>query len=424
MNIPNESNEFSSFCKEIEKALFNAGVLRNHLTIEIKTPDTWIQKYTVVYRNEKDSLDYIRLAPRRKVVQRNLSVYDRKDHRLTIIPSELVCRALINICETYLSQAEESAENIQNVYLYELTQECINFCDVFSYDSNPESIQEILNKLKKVMDKFDSESKRSTTCFIYLKRIYFLVSIYKNFYIPIVKLEKPLRTYDWLLISYSVENLPKPSINKDHMKERSKNRTSMSNRALYFAGYLDLSFPVELETNASNHVRILSPPGMMFRRAGISGLEDVLHLHEKYGDLWNFLDDDMVYFHIPQEDSKKITELQETKTKTSSGKDKIKIETKIGIDKGFSRRFSLIRSLVLLMYTLALIPLWAFFFPYEDFIFGFRLISTSVLITLAVLVSLAVYSMDKRFLHDYLAGQVIILIVFYVIELLIIIPFW
>lgn len=409
-------NGLSLFSKEIEKALFDAEILRNHLTIEIRTPESWKQEYSVVYRNkrkregskEDDALNCIRLPPRRKKVQRNLSVNDRKRHQLTVVPTELVNKAFVNICEFYLSEAIQSAKYVHKEPFDGLIRDHINFCDVFSYDSEPALIQEILDKLRRIIVSLESKSESSENNFLtYLRRIYFLVSTYRSFYIPIVKLEEPLEPRDCTFISYSVENLTKPS---------------MSNRTLYLKGALSLSFPLEPETGASNHIRILSSPGLMFREAGISGLEDAPDLHEMYADLDRLLDDDMVYFHMPKKRANEIRKLQEKKIVEE--RDEIKIKVSLGVDKDFPKRFSLVKNLVFLMYALAIIPLWAFLFPYKDFMFGFRLVSTSVLITLAILVSLAVYSMDKRFLHDYLAGQVIILIVIHIAELLIIVPFW
>ena len=414
LNTPKAKSGLPPFSKEIEKALFDSEILRNHLTIEIKTPESWIQEYRVVYRNkkkrgetEKDNiLNCIRLPPRRKKVHRNLSVHDRKGHRLTVVPTKLVNEALVNICEFYISEALVSATNTQREYFEEIIQNTVNFRDVFSYDSKPEIIQGILDKLGRIITRLESQTESSRSLF-YLRNIYFLASVYKNFYIPIIKLEEPLNPRDCILISYSVENLTKPS---------------MSNRTLYLRGSLNLSFPLEPETGASNHIRILSPPGMMFRRAGISGLEDTQDLQGAYADLNELLDDDMVYFHIPEKKTNEIRKLQEKKM--INGEDEIKIKVGLGIDKDFPKRLSLIRNLVFLMYITAIMPLLAFLFPYKDFVFGFSVVSLSILITLAILVSLAVYSMEKRFLHDYVAGQLFILTAIYSAELLIIIPFW
>jgi hypothetical protein len=265
-------NGLDSFACEVEKAIFNLQVVRNHLTVEIRTPDTWIQKYTIVYRNKSGTSCFARLPPRRKVVQRNLSVYDRRDHRLTIIPSGLVREALRSICQTYCIRAIESAKPVEAVYINEFINSSVDFCEIFRYDGDAESIQLILASLRTCINNMRESSGISTDCIDFLKRVYFLASIYKNFYIPIVRLENPLKYDDWLLVSQSVENLNKPPTD-------TRSRTTMSNASLYVSGVLDLSFPLELETRASNHVRILSPPGIVFRKAGISGLEDVPHLH-------------------------------------------------------------------------------------------------------------------------------------------------
>ncbi len=159
LDTPGIDNGLSLFSKEIEKALFDAEILRNHLTIEIRTPESWKQEYSVVYRNkrkkegskEDDALNCIRLPPRRKKVQRNLSVNDRKRHQLTIVPSELVNKALVNICEFHLYEALQSTKYAHKEPSDELIRDHINFCDVFSYDSEPALIQDILDKLRRVI---------------------------------------------------------------------------------------------------------------------------------------------------------------------------------------------------------------------------------------------------------------------------------
>lgn len=414
-------SELFLLSKEIEKALFDSEILRSHLTIEIKTPESWKQEYRVVYRNKRkeisqsdSSLNCIRLPPRRKKVQRNLSVYDRKGNRLTVIPSELVNKALTNICEFYLSKVIESLRESYRGYFQGLGENHIDFEEVFTYDGNSEVIQEVRGRFREIIMKLESELEPTEKGLIFLRRIYVLVSICKNFYIPIVKLEKPLESRDCILISYSVENLTKPSM--------SNRKTSMSNWSLYLQGKLTLSFPLELEPGISNHIRILSPPGMMFRKAGISGLEKAPELYELFGDLDKFLDENMIYFHISKENSNKIVKLE--RKRIVEGREKIKIKAKIGIDKDFPRKPSLIRNLLYIMYFSAFIPLFSFLFSYKDFVFGFNVISASVLIVIAVLVSLGVYSMDKVFLHGFMAGQVLVLVIIYAIELLAIIPFW
>lgn len=415
LDTPGENNGLSLLSREIEKALFDSEIVRNHLTIEVRTPGSWKQEYQVVYRNkrkkdelENDALTCIRLPSRRKKVQRNLSVHDGRGQRLTIIPSELVNKALINICEFYLSEVITS---VKDKYFDEPMH--YDFRSVFSYNSSLDLIQIVLDKLKKVISELESELEYSEDIhLLYLRRVYSLVNTYTDFYIPIAKLEEPLTPSDCVFIRYFVENLTNPFMTSE---------TSMSNRTLYFKGYLNLSFPLELETGASNHFRMLPPPGMIFRDAEISGLDSVPDI-TMYTDLDELSDDDIVYFHIPKEKAKKILKLQ--KKRIIEKKDNIKIKVSVGVNKNLFGRLSLTKSLVFLMYLSALIPLWAFLFPYKDFVFGFQVTSISVLITLAILVSLAVYSMDKRFLHDYLAGQLVILMAVYLVELLFIVPFW
>jgi len=56
--------------------------------IEILGPQDWKQDYKVLYKNvSKHPLHYVKLTPRVKEVQRNLSVYNSKGNRLAVLSS-------------------------------------------------------------------------------------------------------------------------------------------------------------------------------------------------------------------------------------------------------------------------------------------------------------------------------------------------
>lgn len=351
LNASREEPALPRFAGEIEKALFDSEILRNHLTVEIKTPDSWVQEYRVTYRNKrKDSgnidnkLNCLRLAPRLKKVQRNLSVYDRMRNRLTIVPSDLVHEALGQICTFYLSKARDLTGDTHKESFDKLIEE-IDFSDVFSYRSNPEVVEEILNRIKNFAHNLESVSLKSPEelkkALFYINRVNQLIRIYKYFYIPIVKLEESLKPRDCVLISYFIENLvEKPQ--------------QMRNLSLYLWGYLGISFPLELEPKASNHIRILSPPGMMFREAGIPHLEESTFINT-YSNLDAFLDDDMVYFHVPKREASEI--MRQQRKKLEEEEDQININVSIGVSSNFPWSPSLIRTLTFLMYVAVFLPL-------------------------------------------------------------------
>jgi hypothetical protein len=135
----------SGLTYEIEKAFFNSEILRNHLTIEIKTPDGYKQEHRVLYRNkigekeESNNLKCIRLPARKKTVQRNLCVYDREGNSLAVVPSDMIHESLCKICRFYLDEAKRLAGSVHRNLFDELIEE-IDFSEVFAYESDPERV--------------------------------------------------------------------------------------------------------------------------------------------------------------------------------------------------------------------------------------------------------------------------------------------
>jgi hypothetical protein len=395
--LKEEKSELSEFTQEIEKAIFNSEILRNRLTIDIKTPESFKQGYKIVYRNkgkitkdnneqESNSLNCIRLTHRRKKAPGILSIFDREGKKLTIVPSDLVQNALCEICRFYLSRAKEL--NTAKYVLDKLIKNT-DFSSIFAYNSDPKLVNKACRSLEDIENEIYSESALK-----YYRRTYALVKSYEYFYIPIVKLETLLKPGDFMSIDYWVRT-PK---------------ATLKNWSLYIFGFFTISLPLELESTATNHITAFSPPGMVFRHANISGLEDP-DLLEKYGNLDNFLGEDMFSLPVPKEDAKKIEKIQENNIE--KGK-----EIRFNIDLGISK-YSLIRILTFLMYAVVFIPLISFLFPFEQFGFslGFSLIKTSILIILGILASLVAYSIDKPFLHIYLAAQIIIILIIFTIEI-------
>lgn len=427
-----EKKTLSKFEKEIENAIFGSKILRNQMGIEILGPQNWKQDYQVLYKNVSDhSLKYVRLSPRVKKVQRNLSVYDSRRNRLAIVPSYLVEKALCRICEYYILKATEIVDQEEDTILHEFTDTSINFDTVFCHDDEGNSHEEsdqndniaIHQKIKRIASNLEKAGKEDKNSYFYINRILMLVRIYKWFYLPIVELEIPEKQEKSFFLSYSVENLREESI---------------IYRLFLIFGFQQIYFPLEVEESASNHIMILSPEGTLFRHAGVSGLKGT-EIESKYKDLSKKLDDDMVYCHIPPEDADIIYERwfqSISNEKINSNSDNHPsvnrnahrenegpaIEAKIGISRDFPKRLSLIRILVILMYLAIFIPV------YSLVIFNSHMSSSLVMETLilevTILISLGVYAMDKTFLHEYIAAQIIILFTLFILEIILLSMFY
>lgn len=419
-----EKKTLSKFEKEIENAIFGSKILRNQMGIEILGPQNWKQDYKVFYRNVSNrSLKYVRLSPRVKKVQRNLSVYDSRRNRLSIIPSYLEEKALCKICGYYTLKATEIMDQEEDTILRELVDNPLDFSLAFCHDNEEGNNSEkndqinsidIYQKIKGIASALEKAEKSDRNSYFYINRILTLVRIYKWFYLPIVELEIPAKQEECFFLSYSVENLREESIVR---------------RSLLLLGFQSLYFPLEIEESASNHLMILSPEGTSFSRAGVSGLEGT-GIENKYRDLSKSLDDDMVYFHIPPKDADVIhrrsfqlapdgrtgntqdTSRDESVSRENEGPT---IEMSIGISRDFPRRLSLIRILTILMYLAIFIP------TYSLIIFSSQVSSSLIMETLilevTILISLGVYAMDKTFLHEYIAAQIVILFVLFVVEI-------
>ncbi|MGD2247578.1 MAG: hypothetical protein PVF58_04170 [Candidatus Methanofastidiosia archaeon] len=420
------SKKLSKFEKEIENAIFGIKFLRRHLKIEILNTQNWKQEYKVFYRNETNNiLKYVMLTPRRKEVQRNLLIYDNWENRLASVPSYLAEKALCRICKHYILKAREVANDKESKVLNELTESPIDFDTIFSYDDKNKNIKEAnqnaRKKLNEVVSKL-SESQTVTTNnpYFYIDRILALLRPYKNLYIPIVKLEIPIKPKECFSIRYSVENLQKKSIS--------------SLKFLLF-GILPISVPLELEKAVPNHIMILSPKGLLFQYAGVTGLEGT-EIEKKYKDLSEFFDDDMIYFHIPLEHTGIIYQIQSKVAKdkgTSNGSDDvgssrlcqitankkkkgpiIEVDLSIGRDI-FQRPPSLVQTLIFLMYISIFIPSIAFFaFKYH---ITPSLLMQTLILEVTILVSIGVYAMEKPFLPEYITIQVLIILALFIIQI-------
>lgn len=413
------------FEKEIENAIFGIKFLRRHIKIEILNTQNWKQEYKVFYRNETNNiLKYVMLTPRRKKVQRNLLIYDNRENRLASVPSYLVEKALCRICKNYILKAYEAANDKERKALSELTETPIDFGTIFSHDDKKRNIKEVnqdaREKLKKVLSELSEPPTVSTKIpYFYIDRIFTLLNTYKDLYIPIVKLEILMKPKKCFSIRYSVENLQKKSI---------------SSLKFLLCGILPISVPLELKKSVPNHIMILSPKGLLFQCAGVTGLEGT-EIEERYKDLSEFFDDDMIYFHVPLEDTEIIHQIQSKVAKdkgTNNGSDDVNssrpsqitankekkgpmIKADLNIGRNIFQRPSLVQTLILLMYISIFIPSIALFaFKYHV---TPSLLMQTLILEVTILVSIGVYAMEKPFLPDYITVQVLIILVLFIIQI-------
>jgi hypothetical protein len=412
--------DLAKFEREIENAIFGPKVLRVHLKVEILNPQNWRQEYKVFCRNESNErLKYAKIDQRKKEVQRNLSIYDNRGNELLTVPSYIVEKALQGICRHYVSEAHRIADIEEKKMLDEIVSSPIDFDIIFSHDDR-KNTKEITQKAKERLKRIALGLKKSEEIppenpYFYINRILSLISPYEDLYIPIVQLEKPVRGEDCFSISYSVENLQEQHI---------------SSRWFLLFGSLSISIPLELKRLVPNHIMILSPNGLLFQQAGITGLEGTL-IEEKYKDLSKYLDDDMIHFHVSLEDTEIVYQAQsksvtETTVATDSNSNSNQttdestrakgpeIEFSLGISRNFLQRPSLIRMLIFLMYLSLLIPTLAQGVFHSHI--SSALLMETMIIEVTILVSIGVYSMDKPFLPEYIATQVMILLVLLIIE--------
>ena len=417
--------ELGKFEREIENAIFGPKVLRRHLKVEILNPQNWKQEYKVFYRNESNErLKYVKITPRKKEVQRNLSIYDNRGNRLSTVPSYIVEEALRGICRRYVSEAHRVADDEEKKIIDEIVSFPVDFDTIFSYDDKKKrnNIKETVQKAKERLRKIALNLKKpeeitSKNSYFYIDRLLSLISPYEDLYFPIVQLEKSVMGKDCFSISYSVENLQDEYI---------------SSPWFLLFGTLSITIPLELERLVSNHIMILSPNGLLFKQAGITGLKGT-SIEEKYENLSNFLDDDMIYFHVSPEDTEIVHQVQSesvevkrvasgsnsnsnsNQTSDKSTRAKVPaIEFNLRISRNFPQRPSLIRMLILLMYLSLFIPALAHTIFYSRITSA--LLMETIIIEVTILVSIGVYSMDKPFLPEYIATQVVILLLLFIIE--------
>jgi hypothetical protein len=408
---------FSKLEREIENAIFGKKILRRHLKVEILNQQSWKQEYKVFYRNDSNErLKYVMLPPRRKEVTRNLLIYDSRENRLATVPSYIVEKALCGICEYYISEAHKVADDEEREVLKGLVEPSIDFGIIFSHDSKEKNIKEVTrnaqNKLSQIASRLSvPETAATRNPFFYIDSVLTLLNTYEVLYIPIVKPETPVKRGECFSIRYSVENLQEESISTVKFR---------------LSGILSVSIPFELEKYTSNHIMILSPKGLLFTRASVTGLEGTeieekckdlekilerTEIKEKYEDLSKFLDDDMIYFNVSLGDTEKIHKLQNKGF--IDEKPGIKFDLSIG--RISFQRPSLIRTLLFLMYVSIFIPTIAFFVFRSNVTFS--LLIQTLILEVTILVSIGVYAMDKPFLPEYITIQVLILLLLFIVQI-------
>lgn len=330
------TRSLSEFEKEIEHAIFESKILRNQLGIEILGPQNWKQNYKVFYKNiSSHKLKYVGLTPRKKKVQRNLSVYDNMRNRTAVIPSGIVEEALCEICDYYVTKANETVDKDEDRIIGELLNNRIDFSTIFCHNGNEEVISTIHQRIARIASQLEESGKEDRDSYFFINRILALVGVYDGFYIPIVMLNTPVEKGECFIVSYSVENLEEES---------------MTHRSFYFTGTLNISFRLEVE-------------------------ESVAALHKREGP---------------------------------------RIEVSFGISRNFPWRLSLVRILTILLYISIFIPAIALF-VFRCNIDSSIFIETMILVV-TILISLGIYAIDRTFLHEYIASQIILLITLFIAE--------
>jgi hypothetical protein len=397
--------ELSDFENNIANTLFSTELIRYNSGIEFISPINFRQFYTELRQNiSHNDLLYSQLIPRTKTLQRNMSVFDNQGNELSIIPSDVIEKSLSAICDFYMFKAWEYADKSELPFISRFFEHPVDFGDIFCHDDETthEKIKAIVNQINYItlnVEKIDKNSR----CFSYIERIYVLVGIYEKLYIPFVKLNNSIAGNECFSLNYSIDKV---------LSQEKK--VTLIRRKFWVFGFDTITINLEIEENVSNHIKILSPEGILFSHAGISGLQDE-NLIRKYGNLDYYLDNDMIYFNIPKKDSSKIFEDRRIRTEDPQ-KPVPKINLDMSVSKDFPMKLSLIRILVFLMYVSIFIPAIA--------IVGFNhgIVLTNLLgiavLTLTIIIAIGIYSIDKPFLELYAAGQILLVIIFFIIECL------
>lgn len=408
-----QSEKLGIFEQNIENACFGSNLLRNISGIEFIGPHNWKQMYVELRQNNSNrSLLYSQLIPHEKKLQRDLSVFDNKGNNLVIIPSHIIQRALSSICDYYIYKAWQKASTPELKYIYNVIENPINFNEVFCYDDEDkihENINLIYNQIKDIVSHFEEQYKESKS-YLFIQRIFMFINIYRYFYIPFVELETPIKNLECYSLEYSIEKLTKKSIVR---------------KRFYIFGFDTISIRFEIEKKASNHIKILSPHGILFLDANVIGLKNE-DLIRKYQNLNPYLDENMIYFNIPEKDSVKIVEEwgkndEESSEDLNENDSELKSEgplitINIGTSKKLPHRLSLMMVLIILMYVSIFIPTIAIIFFNHDFVLS-NVIGVFVL-TLTIIIALGIYSMDKPFLVEYVAVQIVIVTFLLILEII------
>jgi len=378
-----------------------------------------------------------------------MSVYDNSGNKLLIIPSHVIGEALSHLCEFYIDKAWQLVGYHGRKELYDLIENPIDFNSIFYYDDiqngiNQEkeihSLDDEINRIKNVLEllgnsdgttdyrqlqpllehtedkgihldneKHKNEDNHKNTSIFYLDCVLMLASIYEDYFIPFVSLETPVKNHEYYHLHYSVDKIT---------------NTSLVRREFIILGSQEFRFLLEIQQSASNHIKILSPEGILFQYAHIANIKDPI-LKEKFQNLNEYLDDDMIYFYISPKESNIIVEEQKKASEIPSNEEQNEVESDdqgplikcgLGVSNGFPRRLSLIRILVLLMYCSILIPFITIVIFKHDIVLS-NLLGIAVL-TLTIIIAIGIYSIDKPLLELFAAGHISLIIIFFIIECL------
>ncbi len=437
--------------------------------MEIASEVKLIQNYKQVIKNnsEKD-LFFIALPHRIKRLQRNLEIRDSSGNELIYMPYRVVNCLLTRICEEYLEKLVEGLENFENhenkkiIKINKFLKESKNFdfSIIFKYIMDPNEnagdtdetkvppkfkyIMEFNKNREKHIDTFlkllqDIEEILPERFKVYARRLYYLVGTSKNFYIPIVKLEKRLKSGSCMLLSYTIESL---------------NRKNIPGLGSQLIGEAWCSIPLEIEPEIENHLKIKSAAKTSLINVEVkkvlSYYNEIANKHKdvsseytkrilelRLQNMSRYYDSDMLHTMFSPEESTIIREAikiykEKTKKEKITEEEKPRIRTKLSIIRKRNNKSSLnpLSVMTIIMYLILLYPVITLGkCVFESLQKNTQIseilgtVSTSNLaiaisITYALAIAIWYHSFDRNFLDRYTVIHVIIVSILWGIILL------
>jgi len=413
----------------LEEALFHSDRIWSTCLIEIASEEKIIQNYKQIIENksEKD-LIFIRLPHRIKKIQRNLEIRNSAGNELVYVPYKIVNCFLIEICKEYL---EKLIKKLKYFEFYENKKisgrdtfinetKGFDFSNVFRYlierdEKREKDIDNFLKLLENIEDSIPEKLKE------YTSKIYYLVGTYKNFYIPIVKLDKKLKSDSCTLISYTIESL---------------NQENMPTFKSQLEGESWCNIPLEVESGIENHLKIKPAYKTSLTNVEIKKVlsnynkiankdKDVspnyIHILEvRLQNMSKYYDSDMLHTMFTPEESTIIWKamdvyIKKRKEENATKEEEPRIKTKLSIvrTKDNYSSFNSLFAMTMLMYLTLFYPIFTLLkcilkslqenIPISEFLDS---ISTSNLgiaisVTYAITIAIWYHSFDRKFLDRY-----------------------